>query len=94
MLIKVGLGREVGWGGGEGGENWESNDNQMSSTGADPGFSFRGGGGGRKRGYVPARTLRAWNRTHFWQGGRHMAKGSILKNLVPRKTGLKIRYLP
>ena len=23
--------------------------------------------------------------------GRHMAKGSILKNLVPRKTGLKIR---
>ena len=26
--------------------------------------------------------------------GRHMAKGSILKNLVPRKTGLKIRYLP
>ena len=26
--------------------------------------------------------------------GRHMAKGSILKNLVPRKTGLKIMYLP
>ena len=30
---------------------------------------FHLGGGGAK-GFVPARTLRAWNRTHFRQGSR------------------------
>ena len=37
--------------------------------GADPGFSFGGGGGGAKD-YVPERTLWARNRTHFRQGSR------------------------
>ena len=36
--------------------------------GADPGFSFRGGGGAK--GYVPVRTLQARNRTHLRQGSR------------------------
>ena len=38
----------------------------------DPGFSFREGGGGGPgaKGYVPARTLRARNRTRFRQGSR------------------------
>ena len=35
-------------------------------AGADPGFSFRGGGGAK--GYVPACTIRAQNQTHFRQG--------------------------
>ena len=38
-----------------------SNDRYFSSeygqSGADPRFSFRGGGGGGAKGYVPARTL-------------------------------------
>ena len=42
----------------------QENDNK---TGADPGFSFRGGGA---KDYVPARTLRARNRTHFRPGSR------------------------
>ena len=35
-------------------------------AGADPGFSFKGGA----KDYVPARALRARNRTHFRQGSR------------------------
>ena len=35
-------------------------------SGADPGLSFRGGA----KDYVPSRTLRARNRTHFRQGSR------------------------
>ena len=37
-----------------------------TQAGADPGFSFKGG----VTGYVPVRTLRARNRTHFRQGSR------------------------
>ena len=39
-----------------------------NDTGADPGFSFGGGGGAKY--YVPARTLRARDRTLFRQGSR------------------------
>ena len=42
----------------------------LSDAGADPGFSLEGGGGGGAKDYVPARTLRARNRTHFRQGSR------------------------
>ena len=38
-----------------------------AGAGADPGFSLGGGGA---KGNVPARTLRAWNQTHFRQGPR------------------------
>ena len=37
-------------------------------AGADPEFLFTGGGGGGAKDYVPARTLRARNQTHFRQG--------------------------
>ena len=40
---------------------------------AELGFSFRGGGGAKD--YVAARTLRARNRTHFWQESRARFKG-------------------
>ena len=52
-------------------------------TGADPGFSF--GGRGAKD-YVPARTLRAQNQTHFRQGSGPAYKGpgsSVLTALTP-----------
>ena len=42
-------------------------------SGAGPGFSW--GGGGRAKDYVPARTLRARNRTHFRQGSSASLKG-------------------
>ena len=42
-----------------------------TKTGTDPGFSFRGGA----KDYVPAHTLRARNRTHFWQGVQGPLKG-------------------
>ena len=40
-------------------------------TGADPGYYLGGGGA---KGYVPARTLRARNRTHFRQRSRARLK--------------------
>ena len=52
---------------------------------------LRSGGGGDDR--ILALRFFARACTHIPRH-RHMAKGSILKNLVPRKTGLKIRYLP
>ena len=40
-------------------------------SGADLGFSLGGGGGGGGvKDYVPSRTLRAQNRTHFQHGSR------------------------
>ena len=39
---------------------------EIEVSGADPGFSFRGGA----KDYVPARILWAQNRTHFRQGSR------------------------
>ena len=39
---------------------------QEHPAGADPGFSFMGA----QKDYVPSRTLRAQNRTHFRQGSR------------------------
>ena len=50
------------------------NDNNLKylTRRADPGFPSGGGGGvrGGQKDYVPARTLRARNRTNFRQGSR------------------------
>ena len=47
----------------------------LLAAGADPGFSWGGGGGRGAKDYVPARTLRAQNRSHFRQGVQGPLKG-------------------
>ena len=48
-------------------------DNPIQLQGRIQDFHLGGGGGGDAKDYVPARTLRARNRTHFRQGSRALA---------------------